>query len=137
MAKNKNKTIETEINVNSYLATIKSVDQQKDCIEIVNLIEKKIKIKPKMWGEHIIGFGAYHYKYESGREGDAPLFALAARANSIVFYLGSNFKDKDVLLSKFGKYKAGKGCYHIKKLADIDVSVLLQMVVNAIQKLHC
>ena len=68
-----------------------------------------------MWGTSIVGFGSYHYKYESGREGDAPLAGVAARANAITLYLGSEFNDRDALLAKLGKYKTGKGCLYIQK----------------------
>ena len=77
-------------------------------------------------------FGKYHYKYESGREGDAPLSGLAARASSIVLYLGTKFTDREELLAKFGKYKASGGCVHIKKLEDIDTAILIKMVKNSI-----
>ena len=86
-----------------------------------------------MWGTAIVGFGSYHYKYESGREGDAPLTGIASRANSITLYLGSEFDKREELLSKFGKHKAGKGCIHIQKLEDIDTSILIKMVKNSIE----
>ena len=88
-----------------------------------------------MWGTAIVGFGSYHYKYESGREGDAPLTGLAARANSITLYLGSEFEKREELLSKFGKHKVSGGCVHIQKIEDIDTSVLTKMVKNSIAQI--
>ncbi|CAN5264492.1 hypothetical protein BH11BAC6_BH11BAC6_13850 [soil metagenome] len=85
-----------------------------------------------MWGTSIVGFGSYHYKYESGREGDAPLTGLASRANAITLYLGSNFDEREELLAKFGKHKIGGGCVHIQKLLDIDITILIKMVKNSI-----
>ena len=79
-----------------------------------------------MWGTAIVGFGSYHYKYDSGREGDAPLVGLSSRATSITFYL-ANVKEKKELLKKLGKHKMGGGCIHIQKLEDIDTSVLTKM----------
>jgi hypothetical protein len=81
-----------------------------------------------MWGTAIIGFGSVHYKYESGREGDAPLMALSARVNAITIYIGSAFEERESLLAQLGKHKTGKGCLYIKQLKDIDVSLLLKMV---------
>jgi Domain of unknown function (DU1801) len=86
-----------------------------------------------MWGTSIVGFGSYHYKYETGREGDAPLFALASRASSITFYLGSEFENREELMSKFGKHKVSGGCVHVKKLDDIDTKILIEMVKNSIE----
>ncbi len=85
-----------------------------------------------MWGTSIVGFGSYHYKYESGREGDAPLTGLASRANAIALYLTANFDKREELLSEFGKHKSAKGCIYIQKLEDIDTGVLIKMVKNSI-----
>ena len=86
-----------------------------------------------MWGTSIVGFGIYHYKYESGREGNAPLAGIASRANAITLYLASNFDKREELLSKFGKHKTGKGCIYIQKLEDIDTGILTKMVKNSIE----
>ena len=129
----KNKTIETENSVAGFLTTITDGKKRKDCSAIIDSITKHTGFEPKMWGTSIVGFGIYHYKYESGREGDAPLAGIASRANAITFYLGSNFDEREALLSKFGKYKTGKGCIYIQKLEDIDTSILAKMVKNSIK----
>lgn len=131
MAK-QNKTIETQNSVAQFLATIVDAKKRNDCSTIVDSIQKQTKLEPKMWGTGIIGFGSYHYVYESGREGDAPLFALSPRVNAITLYVGSRFNKREELLSKFGKYKESKGCIYIKQLEDIDPKILLQMVKNSI-----
>lgn len=128
-----NKTIETKASVIKYLATIKEESRRKDFSAVIEIISKKTGLEPKMWGTAIVGFGTYHYIYDSGREGDAPLVGVASRANSITFYLG-DFDDKETLLSKFGKYTMGKGCIHIKKLSDIDTGILTKMVMNAVAR---
>ncbi len=128
-----NKTVETKASVTKYLATIKDESRRKDFSTVIDLISKKTGLDPKMWGTAIVGFGSYHYKYENGREGDAPLVGIASRANSITFYLG-DFDNKEELLAKFGKYKMGKGCIHIQKLADIDTGILTKMVKNAVER---
>jgi len=86
-----------------------------------------------MWGTGIVGFGKYHYKYESGREGDAPLAGFAARANTISLYLAGDPKLKEELLKKFGKHKTGKGCIYIQKLEDVDTKVLGKLVNSSVE----
>ncbi len=130
----KNKTLETENSVEDYLATITDKNRRNDCFDIIKLIAKHTSLKPKMWGSSIVGFGIYHYKYESGREGDAPLAGLSSRANAITLYL-SNTQAKEELLKKFGKHKVGGGCIYIQKLEDIDTGILLKMVDNSIKHL--
>jgi len=129
----KNKTTETQASVAEFLSTIKDEKRRKDCSAIIDLISEHTALEPKMWGTAIVGFGSYHYKYESGREGDAPLAGIASRANAITLYLGTRFDNREELLSKFGKHKTGKGCIYIQKLEDIDISVLIKMVKNSIE----
>lgn len=128
----KNKTIETQESVAAFIKAITDEKKRKDFSTIIDLIAKHTKLEPKMWGTSIVGFGSYHYKYDSGREGDAPLAGVSARANSITFYLGSSFDKKEELQAKLGKHKVSGGCFHIQKLADIDSSILLTMVKNSI-----
>ena len=130
----KNKTIETQKSVAAFLTTIKDGKKRKDCSALIDLIADDTGLEPKMWGTSIVGFGTYHYKYESGREGDAPLVGLSPRANAITLYL-SNVQAKEELIKKFGKHTAGKGCIYIQKLEDIDTSVLTKMVKNSITHL--
>ncbi|MEP7108168.1 MAG: DUF1801 domain-containing protein [Ferruginibacter sp.] len=129
----KNKTIETQESVAGFLMTIKDEKRRKDCSAIFDLITEHTGLEPKMWGTGIVGFGIYHYKYESGREGSAPLAGIASRANAIALYLSANFDKREELLSEFGKYKTGKGCIYIQKLEDIDTGILAKMVKNSIE----
>ncbi|MFI5218556.1 MAG: DUF1801 domain-containing protein [Bacteroidia bacterium] len=128
----KNKTIETQNSVTAFMAKIKDEKRRKDFSAIIDLIKKATGLEPKMWGTSIVGFGSYHYKYESGREGDAPLAGMASRANAITLYLGSDFDKSEELLAKFGKHKISGGCVHIQKLEDIDTGILIKMVKNSI-----
>ncbi|MBK9104402.1 MAG: DUF1801 domain-containing protein [Saprospiraceae bacterium] len=134
-----NKTTETESSVADFLAGISDEKKRKDCQAIIDLVTSSTGLHPKMWGPAIVGFGSYHYVYESGREGDAPLAGLSPRANAITLYLGSSFDQRAELLAKFGKFKEGKGCIYIQKLEDIDTGVLAQMFINAIRSKnpHC
>ena len=136
MAKNKpNQTVETKKSVAAFLKTVKDEKKRKDCSAIIDLISKHTGLEAKMWGPAIVGFGTYHYKYESGREGDAPLVGLSPRANAITLYL-SNVKEKEDLLKKLGKHKMGGGCVYIQKLEDIDTGVLTKMADNSIKYLR-
>jgi hypothetical protein len=132
MAKAQNKTVETKEPVADFLKTIKDEKKRQDCFAISDLMSKHTKFPAKMWGNAIVGFGAYHYKYESGREGDAPLAAFSPRASSIVLYL-NNAKEKAELLKKLGKHKLSGGCLHIQKLEDIDPAALLKLVDHSIK----
>jgi hypothetical protein len=124
----KNKTTETDASVADFIATISDEKKRKDFEELVDLIKKSTRMEPRMWGPAIVGFGSYHYVYDSGREGDAPLTGLAARANAITLYLSSEFDKREELLAQFGKHKASKGCIYIRKLEDIDTGVLIKIV---------
>lgn len=122
-----NKTTENKNSVPGFLKTIADEKKRKDCSAIIKMIGEQTGFEPKMWGPAIIGFGSYHYKYESGREGDAPLAALAARANAITIYL-AGFEGREAMLAKLGKHKITGGCLYIQKLEDIDTGVLMKMV---------
>jgi hypothetical protein len=128
----KNQTVETKASVSAYVAKLVDEAKRKDCATIIKLMEEESGLKAKMWGPAIVGFGSYHYVYESGREGDAPLIAFSARANAISLYLPSEFEKREELLPKLGKHKTAKACIYIKKLADIDQTILVKMIRNAL-----
>jgi len=128
-----NQTVETKESVNDFIMKITDEKKRKDFSVIVDLISAKSGYEPKMWGPGIVGFGKYHYKYESGREGNAPLLGIAPRANSITLYFGTKFENSEELYSKFGKYKLNGGCVQIKKLEDIDTDVMIKMALNSIE----
>ncbi|MBE7171151.1 MAG: DUF1801 domain-containing protein [Williamsia sp.] len=131
----KNKTVETQDSVQAYLDLIADEKKQHDCAEIVALISQHTGLEPKMWGSAIIGFGSYHYKYASGREGDAPLAGLSARINAITLYLADDPVQKEAMLKRLGKHKAGKSCVYIQKLEDINKDVLIEMASNSVSYL--
>ncbi len=131
--KAKNKTVETNNSVADYVKAIPDEKRRNDCSAIIDLMTKHTGFEPKMWGPAIVGFGTYHYIYESGREGDAPLAGMSSRVNAITLYLGSKFDKREELLSKFGKYKISKSCIYIQKLEDIDIGVLTKMIKNSIE----
>lgn len=126
----KNKTTQTENNVLSFLQSVPQEEMRIESLKLLELFKKSTKQEPRMWGPNIIGFGNHHYKYESGREGDMPIISFAPRKNAISLYLGT-FDKKDVLLSKLGKFKAGKGCINISKLSDIKIEILSDLIIHS------
>ena len=132
----KNKTTETTYNVIHFINTVEDEVKRNDAFELLKIMQEVTGFEPKMWGTSIIGFGSYHYKYASGHEGDAPLVGFSPRKDAISLYLYSSFENKDELLSKFGKHKAGKGCIYIKKIADIEVEILKKMIALSVKNLN-
>jgi hypothetical protein len=127
----KNKTTETSASVNAYVAAIKEEARRNDCEALVTLMAKATKQPPRMWGSSIVGFGSYHYKYESGREGDICLVGFSSRKGDITVYGLNAAPSHQALISKLGKHKAGKGCLYIRNLNDIDLKVLERLVTDA------
>ncbi|MCF6406882.1 DUF1801 domain-containing protein [Chitinophaga filiformis] len=121
------KTKPTEHTVTSFLDHVTDENVRRDCFDLVQLMERATGFPPVMWGASIVGFGQYHYKYESGHEGDACLVGFSPRKQNISLYI-MGFDNRPALLDKLGKYKAGKGCLYIKKLSDVDGQVLEQLV---------
>jgi hypothetical protein len=132
MAKNTNKTTENEASVADFINTVADETKRADCFKLVKLMETVSSHPAKMWGPAIVGFGSYHYKYESGREGDAPLIAFSPRKTSLTLYL-AGFEGKEQLLQQLGKHKQSGGCTHIVKLTDVDIAVLKQLINEAYQ----
>ncbi|MCI9844523.1 DUF1801 domain-containing protein [Flavobacterium pectinovorum] len=132
----KNKTTQTEYSVADFINTVEDEQKRNDAFDLIQLMQNQTGFEPKMWGPSIIGFGNYHYKYESGHEGDAPLVGFSPRKDAISLYLSSSFENKEELLVKFGKHKAGKGCIYIKKLADINNEILKQMISESVKELQ-
>jgi hypothetical protein len=132
MAKVKTKTTETAQSVSSFVKKSVDKERQADCMGIIDIIEMQSGFEPKMWGSAIIGFGSYHYTYESGTEGDAPLVGFSPRKNEFALYI-ANFDGKDELLKDFGKHKRAKACVYIKKLDDINTNILKKLVSGSIK----
>ncbi|UPQ78005.1 DUF1801 domain-containing protein [Flavobacterium azooxidireducens] len=129
----KNKTAETEVKVTDFIHSFVDNDQKKeDSFRLIELMQEWSGFEAKMWGPSIIGFGSYHYKYASGHEGDAPLIAFSPRKAAFSLYVYSAREDNKHLLDNFGKFKITKGCIYIKKLSDIDISVLEKMCLDSI-----
>ncbi len=131
----KNKTTETTQSVADFIEKVSDPVKRKDSYTLSALMEAQTGFKPKMWGPSIIGFGSYHYKYDSGHEGDAPLIGFSPRSNAITLYMTVEPAIKEKLLQELGKHKAGKGCIYVKKLEDIDTAILIKMIGHSISYL--
>jgi hypothetical protein len=128
MRMEKNKTIETKASVVDFIKSYVDNDQKKaDSFQLIELMRKWSGFEPKMWGPSIIGFGSYHYKYDSGREGDGPLIGFSPRKSAFSLYVYSPIKEQKHLLESLGKFKMGKACIYVKKLSDIDIGTLEKM----------
>ena len=133
----KNKTTETEVSVIDFINSYVDNDQKKaDSFHLIELMRKWSGFQPKMWGPTIIGFGSYHYKYASGREGDAPLIGFSPRKAAISLYVYSPVEEQKPLLEALGKFKMGKACIYVKKLSDINILTLEKMCKATIEYLN-
>jgi len=129
--------LKTKLNtasVDKFLKSIKDKQTSADCFQIVEMMEKATKAEPKMWGTSIVGFGDYHYKYASGREGDWFVIGFSPRQQNITLYVMGGFNGYDELMAKLGKHSMGKGCLYIKKLEDVDIKVLKELITNTVKK---
>jgi uncharacterized protein DUF1801 len=124
----KNKTAETTKSVTAFINAVKDETRRKDSFQLVEIMKKKSGFDAKMWGPSIIGFGNYHYKYDSGHEGDIPLIGFSPRSTAIVFYFWGSLDKREDQLRRLGKHKSGKGCVYVKKLQDINLDVLNEMI---------
>ena len=126
------KTKPTEVSVESHIAAIANEEQRNDVQTLVALMRRVVKQEPKMWGPSIVGFGSYHYKYASGREGDSALTGFAVRGSELVVYTAEDFEGRDDLLARLGKHRTGTVCLYIRRLADVDLKVLEKLIARSI-----
>lgn len=123
-----NKTTETSANVNDFINQITDEIKRNDAFRLVDIFSNQTGFEAKLWGPSIIGYGSYHYKYASGHEGDAPLIAFSPRASAISLYLHLPAEQREDLLQRLGKTKSAKGCIYVKKLTDINIEVLNELI---------
>ncbi len=133
MAKSENKTKETEASVDAYIGAVADANQRADAEKIRTLMERLSGEPAKLWGPSIIGFGSYHYKYDSGREGDMCRIGFSPRKGQTVLYLIDGFEGQPELMARLGKHKTGKSCLYVKRLSDIDETVLEELCVRSLK----
>ncbi len=130
-----NKTKPTKKNAESIITKIGDAQKEKDCKTILMLMKKITKEKAVLWGDSLIGFGTYHYKYDSGREGDYFLTGFSPRKENISIYIIPGFEKHERLMKKLGKHKTGKSCLYIKKLDDINLKLLETLIRDSVEQM--
>jgi hypothetical protein len=127
------KTKRNEGDVEEFLNAIPDERKRADAFAVLELMKQATGEKPAMWGDAIVGFGEYHYRYASGREGDWPLTGFSPRKQNLTLYIMSGFDAYDDLLARLGKHKTGKACLYVNKLSDVDPAVLKELVRESAQ----
>lgn len=134
-----NKTKPTTTSVDSYLSAILDDRRREDCKTLATLMSEATGKPPVMWGASIVGFDSYHYRYDSGREGDSCVVGFSSRKGDISVYLTPETLGRKDLMSRLGKYKAGKGCLYLRQLGDVDLATLEALIAAAVadrRRLH-
>ena len=127
------KTQPSDDSIEAFLNGVADEKKRQDCFTILELMQQVTDTEPRMWGDSIVGFGSYHYKYASGREGDWFLTGFSPRKQNLTLYIMAGFDQYDALLEKLGKFKIGKSCLYIKKIEDIDLPTLKQLVKQSVE----
>jgi hypothetical protein len=129
------KTTPNDRSVEAFLDSIDDEKKRQDSYRILELMKQVTGVEAQMWGDSIIGFGSYHYKYVSGREGDWFLTGFSPRKQAITLYIMAGFDQYEALMNQLGKYKTGKACLYVKKLEDIDTRTLRELVKQSVEHL--
>jgi len=127
------KTQRNKASVKTFLDKNTDEATRADCEALIKLMKSVTKAEPEMWGTSIVGFGSYHYKYASGQEGDWPVSAFSPRKQNLTIYIMGGVERFPELMAKLGKYKTGKSCLYVKRLADIDAKVLKELVTASVK----
>lgn len=128
MAQSDNKTKATDVDPKDFIATVEHEGRRADAETLLDIFSDVTGLKPRMWGPGIIGYGRYHYKYESGREGEFMMTGFSPRKSNLSIYIMPGYSDYSAILDRIGKYKIGKSCLYINKLSDIDLDVLKELI---------
>ncbi len=123
-----NKTIPTDLSVHDFLAKVEDENKRKDSYELLRIMQEVTSHDPIMWGNSIVGFGSYHYKYATGREGIMLLTGFSPRKQNISIYIMAGFARYEALMKQLGPHKTGKSCLYIKKLSEVNIEVLKQLI---------
>jgi len=126
------KTKRTDESVDAFLDSVVDESRLKDCRRVLEIMKRVTGEEPRMWGPSMIGFGTYHYRYASGREGDWFITGFSPRKNDLTLYIMSGFSRFDDLTSRLGQYKTGKSCLYIKRLSEVDEAVLEELVAESV-----
>ena len=127
------KTKPTEVSVEEFLATVPE-ERQEDCATLLALLRRVTGEEPRMWGPSMVGFGSYHYRYESGREGDWFVAGFSPRKKELTVYVMAGFDGFEELLGRLGRHKVGKSCLYLRSLADVDLAVLEELTRRSVEE---
>jgi len=130
------KTIKTDASVQEFLDAVEHPTRRKDSFTILEMMREITGTEPALWGPSIVGFDTYHYKYASGREGEWPVVGFSPRKQNLTLYIMDGFESYDALLARLGKYKTGKSCLYINKLADVDQDALRELVRQSVDQVR-
>ena len=130
------KTALNDGNVNQFIDSIAHPQRKEDSVFLLQLMKEITGLEPKMWGTSIVGFGSYHYRYESGREGDWFVTGFSPRKQSMTIYIMPGFRQYDKLMQQLGKHKTGKSCLYINKLTDVNHVVLRELVAQSVEYMN-
>ncbi|AYC28518.1 DUF1801 domain-containing protein [Paenisporosarcina cavernae] len=130
------KTTETDADVVEFIESVESGKKREDAYRLLDIFTETTGFEAKMWGPSIIGFGKYHYTYETGHEGDAPLVGFSPRKAKISLYFATGDESRVPLLERLGKHTTGKACVYVNNLADIDEEVLRQLIDHSVRYLQ-
>ncbi|MCA9735746.1 MAG: DUF1801 domain-containing protein [Deferribacteres bacterium] len=126
------KTKPTEASVSEYINTIEDETRREDCWTVHKIMREVTQAEPIMWGPSIVGYGTYHYVYKSGQEGDWMITGFANRKQALTLYIMAGFSKYDELMARLGKFQTGKSCLYVKKLADIDLDILQELIKESV-----
>jgi hypothetical protein len=129
------KTRENDSSVEDFLNSVADVNKRADCFKLLEVMQRSTGYPARMWGDSIVGFGSYHYKYASGHEGDAALTGFSPRKQNLTIYITTGFEGFQPLLEKLGKFTTSKACLYLKSMADIDLAVLQQLIGQSVEKM--
>src|ERR1041384_1097486 len=130
------KTKPTDASVEDFLNRIPDAERREDCFAVAKMMEEITGERPVMWGPSIVGFGTYHYKYASGREGDWPISGFSPRKKDLTLYIMVGFEKYPELMEKLGKHSHSKSCLYIKRLSDIHLPTLKKLIKISIKDLR-
>lgn len=126
-----NKTVPTDADVMEFINNVPDARKREDSLAVLEMMREVTGEEAQMWGSSIVGFGSYHYKYASGREGDMCLTGFSPRKQALTLYIMGGFENYDALMAKLGKHTTGAACLYIKRLSDVDIGVLRELVAQS------
>ena len=130
------KTKKNDASVEGFLTGVENERRREDSFVVLEMMKRITGEEPTMWGSSIVGFGSYHFRYASGREGDWPRIGFSPRKQSLTLYVMPGFSNYDDLLSRLGKHRTGKSCLYVNKLADVDMDVLEQLIRSSLDAMR-